>query len=748
MCNTCNFDISCGIYGDTAFYIPVFIKHETCQYSHTLIFMAKEQQLVIFDAVTNSSIFKNVIAKIFKNNDILLAVGIVVIIGLLIIPLPAPLLDILLAINIGISVLIIILSLYIKTPLDFSAFPTVLLITTLFRLGLNVASTRLILSSGAPGNIIEAFGSFVIKGNYVVGIIIFIILLIINFVVVIKGSSRIAEVSARFTLDAMPGKQMSIDADLNSGFIDEATARKRRENLSREADFYGSMDGAAKFIKGDAIAGLIITGINILGGFAIGVLQMDMEITEAISKFTTLSIGDGLVSQIPSLLISVASGLVVTRSSSNDNLSMQLAEQFTFNPKPIAITAIMLFALGLLPGFPTIVFMLLSLALGALAFFRSMSVKKEANSVAVEEIAKAQAASEPARQEDVPVEELLKVDPVEIELGYSLISLVNESQGGDIFKRITNIRRQLATELGIVLPPVRVRDNLQLESEEYSIKIRDNEVARNKLYPHMVLAMNSGLADGDLDGIDVTEPVFGLPAIWTNSSNRENAEIMGYTVVEPATVLTTHLTEILKRNASKLLTRQNVKNLVENLKEDYPVLLEEITQESLSIGTIQKILQNMLVESLPIRDLPQILEAILEYSKVTKNTDVLTEYVRHNLSELIKKTYADDKGVIHAIALSPAIEERMTTALQSNNSNALSITLGMSPDVIQKVHQSLSEAIDDISITGYLPLVICSAQVRPYFYRMIHSSYPVVSVISYTELPADTDIEIHSRIEL
>jgi flagellar biosynthesis protein FlhA len=547
----------------------------------------------------------------------------------------------------------------------------------------------------------------------------------------------------------MPGKQMSIDADLNSGFIDEATARVRRESLSHEADFFGSMDGAAKFVKGDAIAGLIITAINILGGFAVGILQMDMELSEAASRFTILSVGDGLVTQIPALLISVASGLVVTRAAGSDALSNQLAKQFTKNPKPLAITGALLIGLGLLPGFPTLVFIFIGLSLIGLAYLRYGANTKNAEQ---EAIAQQQAVetenAEVAKQSETPVEGLLKIDPLEIELGYSLISLVDESQGGDVFKRITNIRKQLATELGIILPPVRVRDNLQLEPEEYVIKIRNNEITRNKLHPNMVLAMNSGLAEGELKGISVTEPVFGLPATWININERENAEILGYTVVEAATVLTTHFTEILKQNASKLITRQDVRKLIDNLKDDYPVLIEELTTENLSLSLIQKILQNLLNENIPVRDLPMIIEAVLEYCKVTKNVDVLTEYVRHNLSELIKKLYADQNGVVHTIALSPMAEDAMTTSLQSNNNNALSITLGLSPDTVQTLNTNLGTAIEDITVAGYLPTVICSAQVRPYFYRMIHSSYPVVNVISYTELPADTDIEVHARVDV
>jgi len=680
-----------------------------------------------------------------KSPDVLLAGGVLLILTLLVLPLPPFLLDLLIAVDLAISILIIVVAIYLLSPLEFSSFPTILLIATLYRLGLNVAATRLILSEGHAGDIINAFGTFVIGGNYVVGIIIFLILLVINFIVVIKGSTRIAEVAARFTLDALPGKQMSIDADLNAGYIDEMEARRRREILSKEADFYGAMDGAAKFIRGDAIAALIITGINIIGGFVIGLTQRGMDITHALSTYTILTIGDGLVSQIPSLLISVAGGLVVTRSSSSEKLDIELGKQFGAKPRAIWISSAAMLLMGFIPGFPTIPFLILSTIVGGLAYIRTKSIKKEEQEKLVKEMTEAEVAIKP---EEAPVEDLLKVDPVEIELGYSLIALVDETQGGDVFKRIANVRKQLAVELGIILPPVRVRDNLQLEPEEYVIKIRGNEISRNVLHPNMLLAMNPGTAEGDIRGIKVTEPVFGLPATWISNSDRENAEIMGFTVVEAATVLITHLTELIRRNADKLLTRQDIKHLIENLKADYPALVEEINPDNLPISTIQKVLQNLLREGIPIRDLPLILEALLEYYKVTKNIDVLTEFVRHNLSETIKKLYQDQNGVIHAISLDPQLEQIMTNALQSGSQATSSPTLGLSPEMIRQINQSLSEAIDEITMTGYLPIVICSAQIRPYFYKMIHNQYPMVGVISYTEIPADTEVDIQNVISV
>lgn len=702
--------------------------------------MAKNNQLALSSLADIKSNGKRLLTQ---SKDMIVACGVLFIIMLLIIPLPAFLLDTFLAMNITLSVLITLVSVYLLNPLELSAFPTILLITTLFRLGLNVASTRLILGEGHAGAIIQAFGTFVIKGNYVVGIIIFIILLVINFVVIIKGSSRIAEVAARFTLDALPGKQMSIDADLNAGYIDEQTARKRRENLTRESDFYGSMDGAAKFIKGDAIAGLIITAVNIVGGFIIGITQLNMSFTDAISTYTILTIGDGLVSQIPSLLISVSSGIVVTRSASKDKLDKELTEQLGAKPKVLGLTSGVMLLMAFIPSFPAFPFLLVSAITGGLAYLRAKNIKKEEEINMKKQLAATEA---PRKAEEQPVEELLRIDPVEIELGYSLIALVDETQGGDVFKRITNVRRQLATELGIILPPVRVRDNLQLEAEEYVVKIRGNEIARNIVHPNMLLAMNPGTAEGDLTGFKVTEPVFGLPATWISQAERENAEILGYTVVEAATVLTTHLTELLRRNADRLLTRQDVRHLIDNLKQDYPALVEEVSTENLPIATVEKVLQNLLKDGVPVRDLPIILESLLEYYKITKNVEVLTEFVRHNLSETIKKLYQDSDGVIHAIALSPTLENTLTSSLASSNQSSTSPTLGLAPDTVKVIQKNLSDSIDDITMAGSLPVVICSAQIRPYFARMIRNQFPMVNVISYTELPADTDIEILSTV--
>ncbi len=681
--------------------------------------------------------------RLQHQSDLLIAAGIVAILALLIIPISPTVLDFMLAINITFSVLILMVALYIRSPLDMSIFPTILLVATLFRLGLNVASTRLILSEATAGRIIQAFGDFVISGNYIVGLIIFIILVVINFVVIIKGSSRIAEVAARFTLDALPGKQMSIDADLNAGFISEEEARKRREQLNRESEFYGAMDGAAKFVRGDAIAGLVITGINILGGFGIGVLQRGMSISEALQTYTVLTIGDGLVSQIPALLISVAAGLVVTRSASGKKLEEEMGTQFTQDPRALFVASAILILFALLPGFPFFPFFLLSLTTGAIGYARRQMLLEEARKKVQEELQEAQ---KKKTEEEKPVEELLFVDPVEVELGYGLLSLIDQSQGGDLFQRISNIRRQLAYELGFILPPVRVRDNLRLQPEEYVVKIRGNTVARNTLYPDMLLAMNPGTAEGELQGIRVREPVFGLPAIWIPPGARQQAEIMGYTVVEPAAVLTTHLTEIFKKYAHKILDRQAVQQLVENLRKEYPLLAEEIAPDKVPIGTLEKVLQNLLREQIPIKDLALIIEALSDYIKATTNVEVLTEYVRHALSDTIRQLYQDDNGVIHGVAVSPELENAITTALQDNQRTA-SPTLGFSPEFIEQLRQNVQRALEELNLRGYKPVILTSALIRSSLFRLLSPFFPELHVISFSELPPDTEVDIVAIIE-
>lgn len=675
-----------------------------------------------------------------RNTDILLAFGLIFILGLMLIPLPAVLLDFFLALNISMSVLLLIVSLYVQSPLEISIFPGLLLILTLFRLGLNLASTKLILIDGYAGKVIESFGTFVVSGNYVVGFIVFIILVIIQFIVIVKGSGRISEVAARFTLDAMPGKQMAIDADLNTGLINEAQARARREGISREAEFYGAMDGASKFVKGDAIAGLLINGINILAGFVIGVAQKGMDFKEALSTYTILTIGDGLVSQIPALLIATASGLVVTKSAAGTSMDSMMKKQLFSNPRVLGTVAGAIFMFGLLPGMPTIPFMFLSVSLGASSYFIR---KQEIAAAAVVAKAEETAPEEPVEEK---VEQYLQVDPIEIEIGYGLITLVDESQGGNLFQKISSTRKFIALEYGLLVPPVRVRDNLQLNPNEYIIKIKGNVVTHGEIYTDRFLAMNPGNIEETLTGIATTDPAFGLPSFWISKQEKDKGELLGYTVVDSISVLSTHLQETLKKNFDKILTRQAVKQLIENLKKEYSAVVEDINPDVLSMGTIQKVLQNLLKEFIPIKDLVQILEALIDYSKITKNVDVLTEYVRHSLGDTIANMYRDPNGIIHALALGSNLEGFIIRSLQ--NQKEATQTLGLSPVMLRDLNNSIEENMSKLQVLGYVPILITSATIRPYFYRLINSSFPDMVVLSYTELPSQVEIEFIGKVEV
>ncbi len=693
------------------------------------------QTPTMFGGLGNNSILK----ALGRNSDVVLAASVLLILGMMIIPLPPVILDVLLAANIAIAILILMVSLYITHPLEISVFPALLLVLTIFRLSLNVATTRLILGEGYAGEVIAAFGSFVVEGNYIVGFIIFIILVLIQFIVIVKGAGRISEVAARFTLDALPGKQMAIDADMNAGLITETEARNRRLQISREAEFYGAMDGASKFVRGDAMAGLIINIVNIIGGFIIGMAQRNMSFTDALKNYTMLTVGDGLVTQIPALIIATAAGMVVTRSASGNQLDVEVQGQLFGKPKAVLIASATLMIFALIPGLPTIPFMFLSLIAGAIGY-TTMKTQKAAALKPADE------APKEIKKAEENIEDYLQVDNLELEIGYGLISLVDESQGGDLFNRITNLRKQLAIELGIIIPPIRVRDNLQLEPNQYVFKIRGNVIASNWLMVDRYLAMSPSTVEKEIEGTKVKEPAFGMPAVWINEQHRVEAEMYGYTVVEPASVLSTHLQEILRINAEKILSRQDTKKLVENLKKEYPAVIEDMNPENLPIGTVQKVLQSLLKEGIPIRDLVTILEALIDYAKVTKNVDVLTEYVRHSLSETIARLYSDNRGMIHAIAMDPHLELIITTALQNNRETSPS--LGLSPNAINDIQQSLQECINNAVIGGYHPIVLCSATVRPYFYRLIHTTFPTVSVLSFTELPPETDIEFLAKLEI
>lgn len=673
-----------------------------------------------------------------KNTDILLGFGLIFMLGLMLIPLPPMLLDFFLAINITLAVLILIVSLYIQSPLDISVFPGLLLVLTLFRLSLNISSTRLILLDGYAGKVIETFGSFVVGGNYVVGFIIFIILVVIQFIVIVKGSGRISEVAARFTLDAMPGKQMAIDADLNTGLINEAEARARRESISREAEFYGAMDGASKFVKGDAIAGLLINAINIIGGFIIGVAGKGMSFTDALHNYTILTIGDGLVSQIPALLIATAAGLVVTRSASGTALDLQMRSQLFSNHRVLGTVAGAMTLFALVPGMPTIPFVSLGVILGISAYL----IRKKKNKVQTQ-VETQEPEPEPTEEK---VEQYLQVDPVEIEIGYGLISLVDEKQGGNLFQKISSTRKYIALEYGVLIPPIRVRDNLQLDPNQYLIKIKGNVVTSYEIHPDRYLAMNPGNISEQVNGIPTKDPAFNLMSYWISREEKDKAELLEYTVVDSISVLSTHLQETLKRNFDKILTRQAVKQLLENLKKEYPAVIEDINADALSLGTIQKVLQNLLKELIPIKDLVQILEALIDYSKVTKNVDVLTEYVRHSLGDTIANIYRDPNGIIHAVALGEEVEGFITSSLQ-NQKDAVQ-TLGLSPEILKELNDVIESYVEKFRMLGYAPVIITSATIRPYFYRLVNSSFPDLAVLSYSELPSNVEIEFLDRLEV
>ncbi len=591
---------------------------------------------------------------------------------------------------------------------------------------------------GYAGKVIETFGAFVVGGNYVVGFIIFIILVIINFIVIIKGSGRVSEVAARFTLDAMPGKQMAIDADLNTGLINESEARTRRESIGREAEFYGAMDGASKFVKGDAIAGLIINVINILGGFIIGVAQKGMPFSDALHNYTILTIGDGIVSQIPALLISTAAGLVVTRSASGASLDSQMKTQLFSNPRVLGTVAGAVLLFAFIPGMPSIPFMILAVSLGAGSYMkrkRKKDEKPEDEAEAVE--------AEPVEEK---VEQYLQVDPVEIEIGYGLIGLVDENQGGNLFQKIASTRKYIALEYGVLIPPVRVRDNLQLDPNEYIIKIKGNVVAAYEIYTDRYLAMNPGNVTEALSGIPTKDPAFNLTSYWINMDEKEKAELLEFTVVDSISVLSTHLQETLKKNFDKMLTRQAVKQLLENLKKEYPAVIEDINADALSLGTIQKVLQNLLKELIPIKDLVQVLEALIDYSKVTKNVDVLTEYVRHAMGDTIANLYKDGNSIIHAVALGEKIEAFITKSLQ-NQKEAIQ-TLGLSPEILKKLNMAMVEASEKFRMLGFTPIILTSATIRPYFFRLINSSFSDFVVLSYSELPSNIELEFIDKLEV
>ncbi len=674
-----------------------------------------------------------------KRSDIILALGVIGIIGVLVIPVPPGFLDFALAFNITFSLVILLSTLYIRSPLDLSVFPGMLLIVTLMRLALNVASTRLILSTGYAGEVINSFGNFVVRGNYVVGFIIFVILVIIQFVVITKGAGRISEVAARFTLDAMPGKQMAIDADLNAGLINDEEAKTRRQDIAHEADFYGAMDGASKFVRGDAIAGILITMINIIGGIVIGIMMQGKTVSESLHTYTLLSVGDGLVTQIPALIVSTAAGIIVTRAASDDNMGSDLTRQLLKQPRAIMVAAGMLVAFGVVPGMPTVPFMLLGLAVGTVGYLTNESLKKQKQDERKEKAAKDNAPLE-ERTED-----LLKIDQLELEIGYGLIPLVDEKQGGDLLTRISSIRKQMAGDMGIIVPPIRIRDNIRLNPNQYRVKVKGIEVARFELMPDHVLAINPGNIEESIDGFDAIEPAFQLKARWIIADLKDIAEGQGYTVVEPSAVVATHLTELIRTHSSELLSRQDVSHLLETLKEDYPSLVDDVVPGVVPLSVVQKVLQALLSERIPIRNLPTIMEAIADNYQSTKEPEILAEYVRMSLKRQITNMYRDQNNRITVFTIDPTIEQTLTDSVQNTKQGLMFIT---DPVFSEKLVKRVGKAIDKLSIAGLTPICLCSPNIRLALKRLTEAAHSQLVVLSYNEVTNDVEILSNDVVRL
>lgn len=677
-----------------------------------------------------------------SNLDVVIAFGVIGIVLMIIIPLPKIMLDLLLALNITISIVIILITMFTTNVLQLSVFPTLLLVTTLFRLGLNISSTRLILTEADAGTIVSAFGDFVIRGNYVVGIIIFLIIVVIQFMVITNGAGRVSEVSARFTLDAMPGKQMSIDADLNSGMIDDAMAKKRRQDLQAEADFYGAMDGASKFVKGDAIAGIIVTIINIIGGIIIGVIFNNMDAGTAAQTYTKLTVGDGLVSQVPALLISTASGILVTRSGNDETFGDTVSNQLTAFPVATGIASAVMLFLGLVPNMPKIPFFVAAVAMGGLTY---LLYKEDAAKQVEDVITEEEEIMQQERKEPENVMNLISVEAMEVEIGYGLIPLADESSGGDLLQRIASVRRQCAIEMGIVVQPIRIRDNLQLKTNEYIIKIRGTKVVSSELMPSMLLCMDPTGENSDLPGIKTIEPTFGLPAVWINKDQREDAEIKGLTVVDPTTVMVTHLTETIKNHSYELLGRQEVKLIVDNAKEKYSAVVEELIPDLLTIGELQKVLQNLLREKVPIKDIVTIMESLADNSRNTRDLEVLTEYVRFSLSRTICNTIVDENRTINVVTLDPVIEDIVANNIQKSVQGSFPT---VDPDTTTKILEAIKDTVESVYFYNNQPIILVSPNIRPVFRKLIEMVFPQIMIISLNEVPNDVQINSEGVVRI
>jgi flagellar biosynthesis protein FlhA len=683
--------------------------------------------------------------KLFsQNSDLAIAIGLISVLGVMIVPMPPLALDLFLALSIAIAVGVLLMSVYARKPLDFSTFPSVLLITTLLRLSLNVASTRNILlngssdGTGAAGAIIQSFGDFVVGGNYAVGIIIFIILVVINFIVITKGAGRVAEVSARFTLDAMPGKQMAIDADLNAGLIDDKEAKRRRAEVAQEADFYGSMDGASKFVRGDAIAGILITAINIIGGIIVGVAQNDMSFADATHIFTLLTVGDGLVAQIPALIISTAAGIIATRNSSNEGLGAQVGQEFSAHPKAFYITAGALTMFGLIPGFPGLPFMIIA----SFIAFAGFRIEKNKETI---QIAEKTGAIESTKTKVETLESLLPVELVQLEVGYGIVSIVDAEQNGDLLERISHIRKQFALDWGIIIPSVRIKDNLELKPGGYSIKLKGIEIAKGELMPDHLMAMDPGTVIEQMDGIETKEPVFGLPAIWVTEDRKDDAQYNGYTVVDLSTIVATHLTEVLKANMSELFGRQELVKIMETFKEENPKIVSDLVPDIMPLGAVLKVLQNLLREGVSVRDLRTILETLGEFGTATKDPESLTEYARQALYRTITERIKSSQGDVPLFTLDRGLEEAVARSIIQTDHGS---QLNLDPKVTQTILASLNEKIEEATSQGEKMVVLCSPVIRRHFKRLTEKFIPNMIVVSHNELSPDVNIRSLGTVRL
>ncbi len=681
------------------------------------------------------------IGVLLRQGDLWLILGIFGTILLLIFPVPPVFLDLLLTVSIAMALLVLLVILYVEEPADFTGFPTLLLFITLFRLALNVASTRLILLDGYAGHIIEAFGNFVVRGNYVVGLVVFLILVLINFIVITKGAGRIAEVAARFTLDAMPGKQMAIDAELSAGVITEAEARNRRRKVEQEADFYGAMDGASKFVRGDAIAAILITLINVLGGFAIGVMQRGLTVPEALQRFTLLSIGDGLVSQVPALITSMAAGLLVTRAAAKNNLGTELRNQLLLYPRALSILSGMMFVMAIVPGLPALPF----LVLGVCTALVARKIHKNPAQTAAETKAGEKAADVAQKKEPEKLESLLQLDAFQIELGYSLVSLADQRKGGDLLDRVTGVRRNFTQEMGVVVPPIRLRDNLQMKPNEYRFLIKGSPVAQGTIMPGYWLAMNASNSKNALKGIPTTEPVFQLPATWITDAERKNAELAGYTVVDASSVLVTHLSETVKRFCHEILSRQDVQNLLDNLKQTHSTVVNELIPAQLTVGQVQRILQNLLAEGISIRNLSSILERVGDHAHITKNPDELSEYARRALGAQIVRNYQQDNGPLRAITLDPRLEQQIAQGIRQTPTE---ISLVLDPNIARHIIDKLSRFVQAMVASGQQPVLLCAPQIRLGFKRFFESAFAELVVLSYPEIPSRIEVQSAGHIDV